>query len=207
MSTFPARPPTPPRAKTPEPAWEVAYLFPPQGMWSEADYLELAGNRLVEFSDGAIEVLSMPTELHQLIMMFLCDALRAFVRAGNGGTVLVAPFRVRLREGKYREPDVMLMLTANAHRRGNEFWDGADLVMEIVSDDDPSRDLKTKRFEYAQARIPEYWIVDPRSSEITVLRLAGDHYEEHGRFGGGGQASSVLLGGFAVNVADVFAVR
>jgi Uma2 family endonuclease len=176
-------------------------------MWSEQDYLELAGNRLVEFSDGTIEVLPMPTELHQLIMMFLCDALRAFVRATDGGTVLVAPFRIRLREGKYREPDVMLMLKANQHRRANDFWDGADLVMEIVSDDDPSRDLKTKRFEYAEARIPEYWIVDPRKSEVTVLRLAGDHYEEHGVFAAGAEAGSSLLNGFAINVADVFAVR
>jgi Uma2 family endonuclease len=176
-------------------------------MWSEQDYLELAGNRLVEFADGTIEVLPMPTELHQLIMMFLCDALRAYLRAGAGGTVLVAPFRVRLREGKYREPDVMMMLKANDHRRANEFWDGADLVMEIVSDDDPSRDLKTKRFEYAEARIPEYWIVDPRKSEIIVLRLAGDRYEEHGVFTAGGQAGSALLEGFTINVADVFAVR
>ena len=207
MSTFPARPPVPPREKTPTPAWEVAYLFPPQGMWSEQDYLDLKGNRLVEFSDGTIEVLPMPTELHQLIMMFLCDALRAFLRSHGGGTVLVAPFRIRLREGRYREPDVMLMLKANDHRRANEFWDGADLVMEIVSDDDPSRDLKTKRFEYAQARIPEYWIIDPRKSEITVLRLAGDHYEEHGVFTPGAQATSVLLTGFTINVADAFAVR
>jgi len=33
----------------PEPAWDVARLFPHQGAWSEQEYLELNGNRLVEF--------------------------------------------------------------------------------------------------------------------------------------------------------------
>lgn len=38
---------------SPEPAWEVATLFPPQGDWNESDYLALATNRLVELSDGS----------------------------------------------------------------------------------------------------------------------------------------------------------
>ena len=64
-----------------EPAWEVALLFPNQGAWSEEEYLALNGNRLVEFSHGFIEVLPMPTTTHQLIVVFLFDALRAFVAA------------------------------------------------------------------------------------------------------------------------------
>ena len=35
-----------------EPTWEIALLFPDQGMWRESDYLELNTNRLVEFVDG-----------------------------------------------------------------------------------------------------------------------------------------------------------
>ena len=45
-----------------EPAWEVALLFPAQGEWSEDDYLWLTDRirRLVEFTDGRVEVLPMP---------------------------------------------------------------------------------------------------------------------------------------------------
>lgn len=32
-----------------EPAWDVARLFPPQGGWSEEEYLALPGNHLTEF--------------------------------------------------------------------------------------------------------------------------------------------------------------
>src|SRR5687767_15399448 len=54
-----------------EPAWEIATIFPLQGAWSEADYLSLNTNHLVEFSHGRVEVLPMPTQSHQLIVLFL----------------------------------------------------------------------------------------------------------------------------------------
>ena len=71
--------------------------------------------------------------------------------------------------------------------------------------DDPGRDLETKRREYAQANIPEYWVIDPRSSEIMVLALADNQYAVHGVFGIGETATSVLLDGFSFPIAEIFA--
>jgi Uma2 family endonuclease len=88
---------------------------------------------------------------------------------------------------------------------GEQCWDGADMVIEVVSENDPDRDLVHKRQEYAEAGIPEYWIVDPRVERITVLKLAGGKYQVHGEFAPGQMAGSVLLDGFAVDVAKVFA--
>jgi Uma2 family endonuclease len=189
------------------PTWEIAYLFPPQGMWSEEEYLSLSTNRLVEFSDGTVEVLPMPTEFHQLILLFLLDSFRKHIEPRDLGKILFAPLRVRTIPGKIREPDILFLLAANSSARGNDYWRKADLVVEIVSDDDRRRDLETKRFEYAQAGFPEYWIVDPRDSRITVLTLVGDRYLEHGVFTTGQRASSVLLPGFEVDVTQVFAVK
>ena len=56
---------------------------------------------------------------------------------------------------------------------GEQFSLGADLVIEVVSDQGRPRDLEIKRQEYAQAGIPEYWIVDPQLEQITVLALEG----------------------------------
>src|SRR4051794_2166696 len=50
-----------------DPTWEIALLFPEQGDWSEADYFGLKTKRLVELDDGFLEVLPMPTLLHQTI--------------------------------------------------------------------------------------------------------------------------------------------
>jgi Uma2 family endonuclease len=196
-------------ASLPEPTWDVAYLFPAQGDWSEEEYLALNGNRLVEYSQGFLEVLPVPTTSHQLLVAYLYGLLLAFATARDLGTVLFAPLRVQVRRGKFREPDVVFMLREHAGRVGEEFWDGADLVMEVVSEDeeDRRRDLQTKRREYAQAGIPEYWIIDPRDEQILVLRLAGRRYVVHGEFRKGDAAASHLLPGFTVDVTAALSQR
>jgi Uma2 family endonuclease len=193
----------------PEPTWEIAHLFPGQGMWSEGEYLALNGNHLVELSNGRLEVLPMPTTMHQLIVVYLYGLLLSFTSTRDLGTVLVAPLRVRLWRGKFREPDVVFMRSEHADRAGNDFWKGADLVMEVVSGDeeDRRRDLVEKRKDYARGGIPEYWIVDPRDEQITVLRLARTRYVVHGEFEKGAVATSHLLPGFAVNVIEAFNQR
>ena len=196
----------PPPRTDGEPAWEIAQLFPPQGAWTEEEYLALNGNHLVEFSEGRIEVLPMPTELHQLILAFLYRTFQPFVEGQALGRVLFSPLRVRLWEGKIREPGLVVLLKENEHLRGNQFWRGADLAVEIVSADDPKRDLEIKRDEYARAGIREYWIVDPRDETVRVLFLAkpGEPYTEVGVYRRGDQAGSVLLSGLAVDVEAVF---
>jgi Uma2 family endonuclease len=176
-----------------------------QGLWTQAQYFKLTDHsrRLLEFTDGYIEVLPMPTDRHQVISRFLLFALFAFVQQ-LGGTVLYAPLRLQIREGKFREPDLLLVRDAHDPRRQNRFWLGADLVVEVVSPDDPERDTHVKRADYAEARIPEYWIVNPIDETVTVLTLGGDVYTEHGIFRRGEQASSVLLSGFVLSVAEVF---
>jgi Uma2 family endonuclease len=188
-----------------EPAWEVALLFPAQGEWSEDDYLWLTDHTrcLVEFTDGHVEVLPMPTDAHQRIVLFLYRALYAFLAVRGAGIILVAPLRLRVRTGRYREPDLLLLLSAADPRRSNRYWTGADLVLEVVSPDDPQRDLVRKRREYARAGIPEYWIVNPATEQILVLRLAETTYVEHGVFNRRMQATSALLEDFTVAVAAV----
>jgi len=195
------------RSKRGEPTWEIAQFFPAQGDWSEEEYLELDTNRLVEFTDGCLEVLPMPTDLHQWIVFYLCRALTDFAEAGRLGTVRLAALRVRLGPGIFREPDVVFMLAEHAARVGQNYWEGADLVMEVVSPGGRGRDLVLKRREYAAAGIPEYWIVDPKREQITVLRLEGVRYVVHGRYKRGERALSALLKGFAVDVTAAFTAK
>jgi Uma2 family endonuclease len=121
------------------------------------------------------------------------------------GAIRFAPLRLRLWPGKFREPDIMLLRRADDPRRQENYWTGADLVIEVVSEDDPERDLSTKRREYAQAGIPEYWIVDPRNETIAVLRLADASYTLHGQFSAGDSATSATLPALRVAVSTVFA--
>ena len=196
--------PTTKSKDVPDLTWEIAQLFPAQGHWSEEEYLALDTNHYVEFSQGQLEVLPMPSFSHQRIVAFLYRLLFDYVEKHRFGVVMFAPLRIQLWTGKFREPDVVFMAAGHADRLGEKFWEGADLVMEVVSPDDPERDKVIKRREYARAGIPEYWIVDPTNASITVLTLRGQDYALHGEFVAGEPATSVLLNGLAVEVATVF---
>ena len=180
-------------------------ILPRQGEWSEAEYLVLTDHRarLVEFTDGFLEVLPVPTRAHQRILRFLFLAFFHFFDP-QGGDVMFAPLRVRIRPGKYREPDLLLLLAAADPRGQNRFWDGADLALEVVSEEKPQRDLIDKRGDYAEAKVPEYWIVNPQDETITVLHLSGAAYAEAGCYRRGESARSVLRPDFSIEVAAVF---
>lgn len=179
-------------------------LLPAQGYWSVRDYLWLTDstNRLVEFTDGMIEVLPMPTEKHQAISSFLYLTLLSLMQR-IGGKVFYAPLRLLVGPRTFREPDLLLVRSADDPRRGNNYWEGADLVVEIVSPDDPKRDYVRKREDYAHAGVLEYWIVDPQADAIIVLQLNETTYSEHGMFGRGTLAHSALFPDLQISVDAV----
>lgn len=80
-------------------------------------------------------------------------------------------------------------------------------MIEVLSEGEANRrrDKEVKVEEYAEAGIPEYWIVDPEMRQVTVLVLDGTAYRQHGVFGPGETATSVLLPGFRASVDEVFA--
>lgn len=184
------------------PAWEVALLFPAQGTWTQEEYLALTDstNNLVEYTQGQIEVLPIPTEKHQRILEFIFLIIREVMQS-IGGRAFFSPLRLYIAPSTYREPDLLLVLDKHDPRRADSYWSGADLVLEVVSPDNPERDWVRKRTDYAQAGIPEYWIVDPQQEQIAVLRLDGDQYVEYGLFTRGQVATSALLPDLHVDVS------
>jgi Uma2 family endonuclease len=183
----------------------VCGVLPRQGAWSEEEYLWLTdrSRRLIEFTDGYVQELPMPTSSHQVILAFLYRLFHGWI-GPRGGVVLFSALRLRVREGMFREPDLLLLRDRADPRFQDRYWLGADLVVEVVSPDRPERDLVDKRIDYAEAGIPEYWVVDPRDQTITVLDLRADGYVEHGVHARGAEASSRLLAGFRVHVAEAF---
>ena len=194
---------------TGDPTWEVAALLPNQGHWNEADFLQLHTNRMAELAAGRLEVLPMPTWLHQLIVKFLVNAFEAHVAASQcGGVVLFAPLPVRLFAGTIREPDVLYVAPDHVPKKPSDYPQRVDLVVEVVGEgaDARQRDYEHKRIDYARAHIAEYWIVDPEASQITVLSLRGEEYETAGVYRSGDVAQSRYLVGLSIIVADVFAL-
>jgi Uma2 family endonuclease len=201
MSTTPSQ--------EPDYCWELATLYPEQGGWSEEEYLRLTdhSNHRIEFTDGRLEFVAMSTEVHEALIQFLLFALLPFVEQRGLRKVYSTGIRLRIRPRKVRLPDIIFLHKDNFHARHDRVWDSADLVMEVVSDEpkDRTRDYEEKLGDYAEARIPEYWIVDPDRQVVIVHQLNGDRYAIHSEFKPGQQATSARVGGFGVDVAALFA--
>jgi Uma2 family endonuclease len=190
-------------------AWEVATLYPGKGEWSEEEYLKLTDheNWRIEYTDGRLEFLPVTTEFHEAVTQFLFLALHHYVEQRKLGKVYSNGIRFRIRPGKLRLPDVIFLHRDHFHARHNRAWDGADLVMEVVSDSpaDRKRDYEEKLFDYAEAKVPEYWIIDPERKTVLVHQLFGDRYTISGEYTPGQMAISVLLPEFGVDVGSLFA--
>lgn len=200
-----ANPPSIPSANG-EPAWEAAYMLPPQGHWHEEDFLKFHTNRMAELVAGRLEILPMPTLKHQRILIWLLDAFRKAVSNQPRAIVAIAPLPTRLLPGTIREPDLLYIAPENAPAPEVDYPSRLDLALEIVSPgpDARQRDYIDKRIDYARAGIPEYWIVDPQENQVTVLVLEDSSYVEHGVFGTGDIASGRLLPELQVNVGEMF---
>jgi Uma2 family endonuclease len=137
--------------------------------------------RLVEWTDGDVMVHPLPSLRHQDLALFLSIVLRLFCRTFRLGTVLTAPFPMRLGvpgTGAAREPDVLFVSRAREHQLQRTYLLGpADVAVEIISPGSETRDRRDKLQEYEAAGVREYWLVDPDARDAQFFRLGEDgHY-------------------------------
>ena len=132
--------------------------------------------RQSEWVDGEVIEFMPPKTIHQAILLLLATLVNLYVQGHRLGRVLVAPFEMRLAHSA-REPDLAFVASANLDRLDeNRLTGGADLAVEIVSDDSVTRDRVEKRAEYEAAAVRDYWILDPRPgrSAFEMLALGDD---------------------------------
>jgi Uma2 family endonuclease len=188
-------------------ATEVAVLFPRQGEWTEDDFFALPStNRKVELANGRVSVAPSPSNQHQAISMALSLALGSYVREHGLGVVRYAPHDVRLYAGTVRQPDLFFVREENRDRfTGQVFEGGPDWIAEILSPADRHADEVVKLAEYAQAGVPEYWLIGPEDTTIRIYTLAGESYTLAAQVGDGEVAASTAIAGFEIAVDEVFA--
>jgi Uma2 family endonuclease len=194
-------------SKDGEPAWEAAYFFPLQGHWTEETFLQFHSNRMAELVAGRLEILPMPTWLHQLIVDFLLTWIKTYLSDKDvGGVALMAPLPTRLFPGTIREPDILYVRPEHIPDNIRGYPDKLDMAVEVVSEgaEARKRDYEDKRIDYAKAGIREYWIIDPQEQLVTVLVLDGEQYGEHGVFATGQTATSRLLPGLSILVDEIW---
>ena len=134
----------------------------------------------------------MPTASHQAILAFLYRLFHGHLEP-QGGVAMFAPLRLRIRTGKFRDPDLLVLRDRDDERYQDRYWLGADLVGEVVSPDRPARDLVEKRRRLCRGGNPR--VLDRRSP-----RRNGDGSRASGRANTGNAkgVSTGRIGGVVV---------
>lgn len=127
-----------------------------------------------EWVEGFPQRISPVNLSHQRIVMFLSELIQRHLKATRQGELLLGPFQMRLSTvDRGREPDLLVVLQANAVRIRENYVDGpADLAIEVISPGGARRDRVEKFAEYEQEGVREYWIIDPAKRTADFFALA-----------------------------------
>lgn len=140
-------------------------LVPQRLKMSYEEYLDFAPeSKIVEWVEGEAIIYLPPQYVYQNISSFLNGLLRSFTQFFGLGSVIIAPFEVRLwSDGPSREPDIFFVARENQDKLTEKRYEGGpDLVIEIISPGSITGDRVYKFTEYEQAGVREYWVIDPR---------------------------------------------
>jgi Uma2 family endonuclease len=134
-----------------------------------------------ELVDGELVEMTPPTFRHMLIAKFIEQCLDTEIRRLGYGWLCFREAGIRTGVRKSRLADVYVLTLEQV----SNFLDESAicqtaplLTVEVVSPDSITRDYRYKRTEYAALGVPEYWIVDPLQSKVTLLQLREGMYEE-----------------------------
>lgn len=186
--------------KTQTPTSPVNTTSPPSMTYEE--FLEWGDGIRAEWVDGEVIVMSPTSVAHQRVLSFLAALLQHFVEANELGLILVAPFQMRLRaRPSGREPDLIFIARERLDKLQNAYLDGpADLAIEIISPDSRARDRGDKYYEYEQAGVREYWLIDPVRKQAEFYRLGSDGVFSAVTTGVGGLYHSNVIEGLWLKV-------
>ena len=160
-----------------------------------------------ELFEGELVMVPSPKEYHQRISRNLEFILHGFVKQHNLGFIYYAPFDVILSDDTVLQPDILFIGKEQADIIAKEGIRGAPaLVIEILSEATAKRDRTYKKALYAHYGVQEYWLVDPATKTVEVLKLQEQGFEQAALYACEEKAvlKSPLLVGLAIDLEEVF---
>lgn len=149
----------------------------PDGSYTYSDYLRWAFQERVELIRGRLFKMSpAPNTAHQRVSAHLSRILLNFFHKEKC-QVFIAPFDVRLpvglKKGRYTtvvQPD--LCVICDSSKLDEKGCIGApDLVVEILSPGNTTREMREKFRAYEESGVREYWLVNPAEKIVLVYIL------------------------------------
>lgn len=171
------------------------------------DYMNLpeSEEKRYELIAGELYMVPSPNPFHQKITGNLFRILSDFVEEHDLGLVFIAPLDVVLSDEDVLQPDVIFISKEREGIIGEQNIQGApDLVIEVLSPSTAGRDRTIKRARYLRYGVREYWIVDPQTRSIEVMKAGQTEFETQRVYPEGTAATSPLLADLRMDVIRIF---
>ena len=174
------------------------------------DLPETWDRRKMELDEGVLYIMPRPRRSHGFLQFRLGRHVDDYIEGFEEPPAeLMMDFNVALslEQRTLLAPDLCIVLRGNPVVITDRMVEGApDIAIEVLSSD-RNRDLVRKRQLYAEARVQEYWIFDPREDTATILELNDGEYIERAVLTDDDELTTPLLPGLAIPLADVFRHR
>lgn len=152
--------------------------------YSYADYLLWKFKERVELVKGKILAMSpAPSRKHQVVAGNLYFAMRNHFNA-HACKLFFAPFDVRIPRVDQNNEQILtvvqpdLCVICDEAKLDERGCIGApDLIVEILSPGNSSRELKIKFDLYEESGVREYWVVNPSEETVLVNVLTDGKYK------------------------------
>ena len=156
-------------------------------------YLATSYKPACEYTDGVLHPKPMPTWKHGQLQTWLAQLIRTNFRWFAAGSEVT----VRIREGKYFIPDVVVQTLG--HIQDPHPTEPVHLCIEILSPDDRMSEVLAKSEEYHAWGVATVWIVDPDNERAWEYR-SGHRIDEIAPGG------SLTADGISIPLPEVFSV-
>jgi len=154
---------------------------------------------------GVVREPPAPFYDHQHLVTRLTVLLTSHADAAGAGQVCVSPIDVVLDRSRalIAQPDLVFIAKQRLHIIDRQIWGPPDLVVEVLSPGTARRDRTTKLGWYQRYGVREYWLVDPWSESIEVVRLKTGAMTRR-RYAEGAVLRSGVLRKLRLRVSEVF---
>ena len=131
-----------------------------------------------ELIDGELLVTPSPSRAHQLAVVEILMALRAYVERTRIGVVELSPADIQLTPGTIVQPDIFVSPLVNG-RKSLDWRDTTSLLLavEVLSPSSLRTDRVIKRRFYSKHAVDEYWVVDLDARIIERIKLGEERPE------------------------------
>jgi Uma2 family endonuclease len=141
-------------------------------------YETLANEDLkVEYIEDAIYIQSPASLKHEEIFRDMLVKISNYLEGRQLGKVIGSRFPIKLKNNDRAEPDI-IYLSNEAIEHGsltNTIFDGEpSWIIEIISPNYREHDTITKRKEYQQLNVQEYWIIDSEYKTIEIMNFKNE---------------------------------